>query len=145
MFPGNVVRGLAWGAVVWLAGCGGGGSAGTSGVTGTVTYKGQPVKEVTVTFTPATGRSARGVTDAQGKFSLSTFKTDDGAVPGSHKVTITGGPGAKPPPMPGTPEAANYKPEPLAFPAKYSDPRQSDLTANVEKGKKNDFKFELND
>ena len=145
MFPGNVVRGLAWAAMVWLTGCGGGGGAGTSAVTGTITYNGQPVKEVTVTFTPTAGRSAMGITDNQGKFSLSTFKTGDGAVAGTHKVTITGGPGAKPPPMPGTPEAANYKPEPLPFPAKYSDPRQSDLTANVEKGKKHDFKFDLKD
>jgi hypothetical protein len=112
---------------------------------GTVTYKGQPVKDAVVTFTPKEGRPASGTTDAQGKFRLSTFAPGDGAVPGAHTVTLTVAAGSAPPPMPGTPEAANYKPEPLPFPPKYSDAQSSGLTATVEKGKADDFKFDLTD
>lgn len=143
MFRAILAGAVAFGLAL-VVGCGGGGGK-TAKVSGVVTYKGQPVKKVVVTFTPANGRPARGETDEQGQFTLSTFAPGDGAVPGQHKVTLTRSGGSTPEPMPGTPEAATYKPEPLPFPAKYSAAEQSGLTANVEAGKTNEVKFELTD
>jgi hypothetical protein len=134
--------GVAVCGLALASGCGPAGGT-TLKATGTLTYKGQPVKSAVVTFTPTKGRSARAETDAQGKFVLSTFASGDGAVPGEHKVTITSAAGS--PPMPGTPEAANYRPEPLSFPAKYTTAQKSDLTVTVEKGKANDFSLDLED
>lgn len=58
-------------------------------VTGVVTYKGAPVAGATVSFSsPASPRSATGVTDEMGKYQLMTFEKNDGAVLGDHKVTI---------------------------------------------------------
>jgi hypothetical protein len=125
-----------------LIGCGNPGVAPTAEVTGTVTYKGAPLENVNVVFTPANGRPATGTTDAEGKFSLSTFAADDGAVPGEHTVTIAEGPTDTPPPMPGMPGYGETK---SRFPARYSDPAKSGLTATVKEGEANQFKFELTD
>jgi hypothetical protein len=56
---------------------------------GVVRINGRPVDSARVTFSGAGGVSAYGVTDADGKFKLTTFKPDDGAAPGSYKVTVT--------------------------------------------------------
>jgi len=128
-----------------VCGCGRSGGAPTATCQGTVTYKGQPLKDVVVTFNPDKGRSASGTTDAAGHFVLSCFARGDGAVPGNHKVTITDAGSGEPEPMPGTPEAANYKPKPLGFPKKYTSVNTTNLTAVVEEGKKNEFSFELTD
>jgi len=105
-------------------------------VTGAVTMNGQPVNQAEVIFTPAKGRVASGVTDDGGKFALSTNKAGDGAVPGEHVVSIGEYyPPGKPPPMSGGP--------PPRVPRKYTDMTQTSLRAKVERGKTNDFKFEL--
>ena len=118
------------------AGCG---QSPTVKVTGTVTIKGQPAENVQVTFLPADGRPATGVTDAQGKFELSTFKPGDGAMPGQQTVTLGEYyPPGKPPPMP-----RGNEPLPSRFPPAYSDTVNSPLKANVERGGKNDFPFEV--
>src|SRR5947209_20048875 len=59
----------------------------TVGVTGTVRMKGEPVDKAEVCFNPKHGRMATGVTDASGRFSLSTGKPGDGAVPGEYTVS----------------------------------------------------------
>ncbi len=64
----------------------------TVAVSGTVTYKGQPVEGAIVTFNPTdskNGKTAIGKTDATGKYRLMTFQQDDGAVEGSYKVTVS--------------------------------------------------------
>jgi hypothetical protein len=116
-----------------FAGCS---QSATVPVTGTVTLDGQPATEAEVIFTPAQGRVAVGQTDAAGKFKLSTNKPDDGAVPGHHKVTVVQyyAPG-KAPPMGGGP--------PPRFPSKYAETSQTPLEANVERGAKNDFTFDM--
>lgn len=60
-------------------------------VSGKVTYKGKPVEGAQVTFLSRTetARSASGRTDAEGNYALSTFNTDDGAIPGEYTVTIS--------------------------------------------------------
>lgn len=133
---------LALATLAISVGCSGAaGTSPTAPVTGVVTYKGAPVANASVTFTPASGRPANGVTDASGKYTLSTFGNQDGAVLGTHKVTITSA--AESPPMPGTPEAASYVP-PATFPAKYGDATLSGFTADVKSGS-NTFNFDMVD
>jgi len=129
-------------ALVIVVGCAKPGTDPTGKVTGTVTYKGQPLERVSVGFFPEKGRPASGRTDAQGKFTLSTFVPGDGAVPGRHTVTIVE---VYDRPPKGTPEFEKWKPPPPRFPAKYSDAQKSKLTAEVKQGQKNDFTFNLTD
>lgn len=59
-------------------------------VSGTVMYKGNPVEGATVVFMKdGAPRASEGVTDASGKYKLSTFGTYDGAIPGDYRVTVT--------------------------------------------------------
>ncbi|MEO8497827.1 MAG: hypothetical protein ABI614_22400 [Planctomycetota bacterium] len=124
-----------------LAGCGGSNNPATAKVSGVVTYKGAPVGDAVVTFMPTSGRPASGQTDAAGKFTLSTFGNNDGAVLGDHKISIT--PYLKDVPMPETVEAAAALPK-LPFPARYANPDTSTLTAKVDSGA-NEKNFELTD
>src|SRR3954454_24917599 len=80
--------------VAIVIGCSGGGGENhppTKPVKVTVTYKGQPVADATVTFINQEGDAAPayGKTDAQGVAKMKTYVEGDGAVPGPHKVTIT--------------------------------------------------------
>lgn len=131
-------------SIVVLSGCGSGGTADTRSVTGTVTYNGAPVADASVTLTPENGRPATGITDSAGKFTLTTFKQSDGAVPGKHKVSVA--PNASQiPPMPGTPEAAAAAAGKPPFPPRYSNPETSGLTADVKESGGNDFTFGMTD
>ena len=58
-------------------------------VKGVVKLDGNPVEGAAVLFSPEEGRPASGTTDAQGKFELQTFEPRDGAVMGTHVVTVT--------------------------------------------------------
>jgi hypothetical protein len=127
---------LLFGAVLLgtLTGCG---QSETVPVTGTVMLNGQPAANADVLFTPTKGRLASGSTDAAGRFTLSTNKPNDGAVPGDHKVTVVEYyPPGKPPPMTATGA-------PSRFPAIYADVSQTPLKAKVERGKPNDFTFDI--
>jgi hypothetical protein len=110
------------------------------GVTGTVTLKGKPTEQAEVMFNPKSGgRFASGVTDASGKFILSTAKPNDGAMPGEYVVTLAEYyPPEKPPALP---RGGGLLPS--RFPANYADPAKSPLTAKVERGGKNDFQFDV--
>lgn len=56
---------------------------------GTVTIDGVPVELATVVFIAEQGEySARGITDAEGKFSMQAFDQKPGAVPGAYRVQI---------------------------------------------------------
>ncbi len=140
---------IALGSVVLLIavliGCGGPATPSTSKVTGTVTYKGAPLANVNVTFTPEEGRPGTGTTDDQGRYRLTTFEPNDGAVPGTHRVTITPGPTSEPPPMPESSEQARASAPAAPFPARYMRPDDSGLTATVESGKTGEFDFNLVD
>src|SRR4051812_7091247 len=58
-------------------------------VSGTVVRQGQPVPEATVLFEPSSGTTAAvGQTDSNGRYRLTTFELNDGAVPGDYKVAI---------------------------------------------------------
>ncbi len=58
-------------------------------VSGRVTFKGKPVEGASVVFHgPKSPRAATGRTDADGRYKLSMFNTNDGAVLGENVVTI---------------------------------------------------------
>jgi hypothetical protein len=114
-------------------------------VTGKVTFNGKPVPQGTVTFYPKTGRSASGRIQPDGTYTLTTFDEGDGAIVGSHEVTIeavrfAGAPRGKS----FEEEIANVKSGKAADPAaakpqwllpeKYSIRGQSGLTREVESG-----------
>jgi len=111
----------------------------TVAVTGSVTMKGQPVDNAEVVFNPKTGRFATGVTDTSGRFSLSTAKPGDGAMPGEYVVTL--GEYYPPDKPPAPPKGGGFLPS--RFPKAYADQATSPLKATVERGKKNDFSFEV--
>lgn len=132
--------------LIWVLGCGRSGTE-TLAVTGKITCKGQPVAKAMVVFTPVTasgggGRPATGETDANGKYALSTFAINDGAVPGEHRVSITIV-SDEPEPPPGAKETRLWKPPLQPFADKYTQPATSGLTATVERGKENSFDFDL--
>lgn len=110
----------------------------TAPVTGVVTYNGSPVAGATVSFQPGEGgRSAAGVTDASGRYQLSTYARNDGAIPGDYSVVIvkfeatpTGsgtGKDYKPP-------VGDIPPPKNELPAKFADAKTSGLKATVGKG-----------
>ncbi len=75
--------------LVALAGCGG---ASVVKVGGTLTYKGKPMSNVALDFTPEQGRPSTGVTDAQGHFNLMYDQKTEGATVGKNKVSVRPGP-----------------------------------------------------
>jgi hypothetical protein len=69
-------------------GCGGGPELGT--VTGTVTLDGRPVPNAFVVFTPkGPGRPSQTKTDAEGRYSLKFNASQEGALIGTHIVTVS--------------------------------------------------------
>lgn len=91
----NRVFTIAMTAVLSCAlGCGGDGAEGGSDVfpvTGTVTMQGGALANATVVFAPtAPGQpTAMGKTDAEGKFSMTTYDPNDGTAEGKFKVVIS--------------------------------------------------------
>lgn len=130
-----------------LVGCSGGPTMPTRApVSGVVKLNGQPVAKVSVQFIPldeAKGRSASGQADANGKYVLQTFEPNDGALPGEYKIVVNSPPDEakafkdKKVEFTGTKDAGGVK-----IPAKYSDPKQTDLKATVKSGN-NDIPLDL--
>lgn len=112
---------------------------------GTVVYKGSPIPEATVVFTPQASsesvKSLQAVTDEEGQFELFTSINNgreylSGAPAGDYTVAVTK---YKP-----TPTGLRSPPKPL-LPRKYSNSKSSDLTATVVPDKENKFSFTLTD
>jgi hypothetical protein len=57
-------------------------------VSGTLTYKGQPVPNAIIHFVPEKGRPSRGETDAQGRFTLTYDPQTKGAQRAKHRVFV---------------------------------------------------------
>ncbi len=57
-------------------------------VSGRVTVDGKPLERGKVVFYPEEGRSSIGAIGTDGSYTLTTFETGDGALPGKHRVTI---------------------------------------------------------
>ncbi len=72
-----------------LPGCGGAGDQPELGeVTGVITLDGKPLSGVAVVFQPESGRPARGMTDAEGKYELTYIRDTKGAKIGPNRVEI---------------------------------------------------------
>lgn len=126
--------------VASLHGCGSRNPA-THAVTGTVSYQGKLVEGAGVMFMPSSGRPASGRTDAQGRFTLRTYKDGDGAIVGENVVSIS-----KMIPVPGD-DAKDpmLKRMSSVLPTRYATPTTSPLKATVSAAGPNDFTFELTD
>src|SRR4051794_29707498 len=60
-------------------------------VRGMVLYKGKPLTQGEILFEPDSGgREAHGNIQTDGTFELTTYKAGDGAVPGTHRVAVSG-------------------------------------------------------
>lgn len=154
---------LAGCSVLALSGCGGAKEDEWSAkrpktykVQGKVTYNGQPVDGAIVSF-QSTGtevRGATGTTNASGEFQLRTFEANDGAVPGTHKVTVTKSVVSGGDPSYFDVDSPNYGKEPPPeaqpstkhlVPEKYGSFETSGLTAEVKEGDSNPVVLELKD
>ena len=112
-------------------------------VTGTITYKQQPVEGANVTFLPVDsgGEPASGRTDASGTFSLTSSQAvggGRGVLPGEYLVIVSK---RLPPKDPDDPN----EPAVELFPAKYSDPGTTDLRVTITRGSTNTPSFDLTD
>ncbi|WP_299460727.1 carboxypeptidase-like regulatory domain-containing protein [uncultured Gimesia sp.] len=106
----------------------------TVSVAGVVTYQGKPVPEATIMLYPVKGRKpASGRSDAAGKFTLTTFKKNDGAIPGEHKVTVNA--------YESTPQGVSMK---SAIPEKYTNQSSSPLKITITEAEP-ELKLELVD
>lgn len=109
---------------------------------GTVTYQGMPVANATVSFQHSEGSaSASGKTDASGKFTLSTYGTNDGAPVGKYKVTVAVSAVQELEPGVLAPEPEGGFKSPI--PERYGDPAQSGLEAEIPAGGKQDLAIDL--
>jgi hypothetical protein len=125
-------------------------------VSGKILYKGKPVEGANVTFMCAEkNRSAFGRTDESGAFKLTTFVSNDGAVPGKHVIVVTSLESVDSTPVAeiGTqeyvPPTNNKSTDPVppknAIPAKYADIKKTDLFAVVTEGDNPEMILELKD
>jgi hypothetical protein len=137
------IRVRRWAVVLVLvaaAGCGGQGQHKTAVVRGTVKYKGKPVPNGTVNFIPeGNGPSATGELGPDGTYTLTTYKSGDGAVLGRHKVVIV----AMQDQAGKLPEERSPTPPPIV-PTAYTSPATTPLTAEVG-DKENVIDFDLVD
>ena len=121
-------------ATLLAPGCSGNPS--TETVTGSLDYQGKPLQGAMVSFTPVEGgHPATGETDNEGNYSLTTFKTGDGAVPGEYVVTVQK--------LLADEKGGVYAEHRLVTPARYANASHSDLRAKVTSGESNEFSFTL--
>ena len=136
-----------------LVGCGGesGGDRPTAPVKVTVKYNGKPLDGAIVTFISVDNpQPAVGTTDASGNCSITTYKTNDGAIVGINVITISKSEIDKKnikAPRPEDADLIGVTPTPnlkSLIPNKYSLPGSSGLKEEVKKGQ-NTFTIELKD
>lgn len=128
-----------------LTGCGGGptDTPPLAKVKGTVTLDGKPLTSGSVQLTPdknrgTKGRMALGNINEDGSFELMTIRAGDGAQVGYHLVAIECYESSDFDPN----QPVNQSPKSL-IPKRYTDPKTSQLTAEVKAGEENTLKFEL--
>lgn len=118
-------------------------------VHGLVLFNGKPLEGARVTFMnpKANEISAYALTDAEGKFTLTTFTEGDGAVPGPQKISVSK---VKEPGHTGNKSAPPVFRRGVAapqarwlIPPMYGNPETSGLTAEVKETGDNDIMLEL--
>lgn len=98
-------------------------------VAGKVSYKGEPLKNGTVMFIPdGGGTAATGEIQPDGTFKLTTFRKDDGAVPGDYTVVVQVFPD---PESGGGLPGMEFGSEKPPIPERYMDATQTDLKATI--------------
>ena len=112
-------------------------------VKGKVLLEGKPLTSGSVQFTPdknrgTTGRMALGNINDDGTFELMTIRSGDGAQVGYHLVAIESYESASFDPN----QPVNQVPKSL-IPKRYTDPKTSELTAEVKSGEENYLLFDL--
>lgn len=112
-----------------LAGCGDGRPTRVP-ISGKVTIDGAPLQFGSVLFVPASGRSAGGSLDKDGRYVLTCYEKGDGAMVGEYTVAISGS------------EQLGETAVRWHAPKKYKDAATSGLTATVD-GPKDDVNFEI--
>jgi hypothetical protein len=127
---------LLW-SLACLCGCGPSGPERVV-VSGTVTYRGQPIEQGSIRFVPSgsTQGPASGAVIAQGKYDVSA---KGGVLVGTHRVEITAVAPRKDPM--GRDLAAMEGAGAQYLPAKYN--RESTLTATIDSGSPNERNFDL--
>jgi hypothetical protein len=101
-------------------------------VAGRVLYNGDPLKFGVVMFHPPRGQVAQAEIQSDGSFDLSTFRLNDGVVPGRYQVSVVcyeahdpNGPGLS------ESEGVGMLPGKPLIPLKYTRARSSGLTAEI--------------
>jgi len=112
----------------------------TAPVSGIVTLDGKVVTQGSVIFTPPQGWPAKGELDAEGRFTLSTYKQGDGAIVGGHAVAVIAESGVDPSEHFERPPPAPVK---WLIPERYGSRTTSGLTAEVKSGEPNEVTLEL--
>ena len=105
---------------------------------------GSPLASAGVSFVPdGEGRTASGETDSEGNYTLTTFETGDGAIPGNYKIMVS------------SPRISDAELDKLkaagtstsqkssTVPQKYGDIKTSGLTATVSESESNTVPVEL--
>ncbi|WP_417847718.1 hypothetical protein [Thalassoglobus sp.] len=129
-------------------------------VSGQLTWKGEPVAGADLVFFNADSeKSAFGRTDDQGRYQLTTFSANDGAVAGQQVITVTKTKATAEPVAVAETDSTDYvppglihpgrnqrvaKPKPI-LPEKFSSQSTSTLTAVVEENNKNVIDLTLDD
>ena len=109
---------------------------------GVLTFQGKPLENYRVIFHPKDKkRPASGRTDADGRFQLGTNRPGDGAVPGSHQVTVSYV-GPEVAPTPGD-EFKEIPPPKIVIPEKYGRQESSDVTQEIPVGGDSKLKIDL--
>ncbi len=101
---------------------------------GTVTYQGKPLETGEIQFLPDKGRTATGTIE-KGAFTMNTYGDGDGAIPGTHKVTVYS---VKEVRLKGGDSEAKY-----ITPEKYASPDSSGLTLEIPSDGKTDIVIDL--
>jgi hypothetical protein len=109
---------LGFSALIGSSGCGDGRPTRVP-VSGHVLIDGKPLKCGTVRFIPSGHRAAHGALDENGRFTLSCYAENDGAVIGEHKIEVAGFEMVKPTRMR------------WQAPKKYQDQARSGLTQEI--------------
>jgi len=125
-----------------LAGCGGGGSdqPELGQVKGTITMDGSPLADVSVTFSPDSGRPATGKTDVAGNYELIYIRNTPGCKLGHNKVMISNSTEEDEMEQEGDDAVQTAPSDENEIPAKYND--KTTLEADVQPGE-NTFNFDL--
>jgi len=133
--------------LVCLAGCQRSDHVRTAPVTGVVTLDGQPVEEGTGMFERTGARPAAGQIRKGQIVEVTTYRPNDGAPVGEHRVAVFVTMAAKSA-VSNTPGGIqkfdpNYMGGGSLIPARYNDPATSQLTATINASGPNEVKFEL--